>query len=131
IENAIKSTEVPGLYLMPCGPVPPNPAELLHTEQFHRLLDQLGERFDLVLLDSPPIVAAADAAVLSTQVDGVVFVARFKKTTKEMAKKMLRSLRDLNAPLLGAVLNDVDLESREYGYYAYKRYGYYGDTPAN
>ena len=131
IESAVKSTEVPSLFLLPCGPVPPNPAELLHTEKFAQLLDQLGERFDLVLLDTPPVVAAADAAVLSTQVDGVIYVARFKKTTKELAKRMLRSLRDINAPILGAVLNDVDLESREYGYYAYKRYGYYGDTPAN
>lgn len=131
IDDAVKSTEVAGMFLMPCGPVPPNPAELLHSDKFQGLLDRLGEKFDLVLLDSPPLVAAADAAVLSTLVDGVVYVARFKKTTKDLAKRMLRTLRDINAPVLGAVLNDVDLESREYGYYSYKRYGYYGDTPAS
>lgn len=131
LEDAIKSTEVAGLYLLPCGPLPPNPAELLHTEKFRKLLDELNERFDLVLLDSPPVVAAADAAVLSTLVDGVVFVTRFKKTTRDLARRMLRTLRDVNAPLLGAVINDVDLESRAYGYYSYKRYGYYGDTPAS
>lgn len=131
LEQAVKSTEIAGLYVLPCGPVPPNPAELLHSEKFRALLDQLSERYDLVVLDSPPVIAAADAAVLSRSVDGVIFVARFKKTTKELAKRMLRSLRDIDAPLLGAVLNDVDLESRAYGYYSYKRYGYYGDTPAS
>lgn len=130
LEDAVKSTEVPGLFLLPCGPVPPNPAELLHTERFKQLLEQLSDRYDLVLLDSPPLLAASDAAVLSTSVDGVVFVARFKKTTKDLAKRMLRGLKDVNAPILGAVLNDVNLDSREYGYYAYKRYGYYGDTQA-
>ncbi|WP_373046578.1 GumC family protein [Vulgatibacter sp.] len=131
VQDAVKNTEVNGLYLMPCGPVPPNPAELLHSEKFQALLDQLGEQFDLVILDSPPVLAAADAAVLSTVVDGVIFVTRFKKTTKDLAKRMLRTLRDINAPVLGAVLNDVDLQSRAYGYSSYERYGYYGDTPAN
>ncbi|AKU93096.1 GumC family protein [Vulgatibacter incomptus] len=128
LEDALKSTEVAGLSLLPCGPVPPNPAEMLHTARFKELLEELGTRFDRIILDSPPLIAAADAAVLSSQVDGVIFVARYKKTTKDLAARMLRSLRDVNAPLLGAVLNDVDLGSQEYGYYSYKRYGYYGDS---
>lgn len=131
IDDAVKTTEVANLYMLPCGPVPPNPGELIHTERFKQLLDKLNEKFDLVILDSPPLLAASDAAVLSTLVDGVVYVTRFKKTTKDLAQRMIRGLRDVNAPILGAVLNDVNLESRAYGYYAYKRYGYYGDTPAS
>jgi len=128
VEDAVKSTEVPGLSVLPCGPVPPNPAEMLHTPRFRELLDELSAEYDRIILDSPPVVAAADAAVLSSQVDGVVYVARFKKTTKDLARRMLRNLHDVNAPILGVVLNDVDLDSQEYGYYSYKRYGYYGDS---
>ncbi len=128
LADAIKSTEVAGLSLLPCGPVPPNPAEMMHTERFREVLEELSQRYDRLILDSPPVVAAADAAVLSSQVDGVIYVARFKKTTKDLAKRMLRTLHDVNAPILGVVLNDVNLESQEYGYYSYKRYGYYGDA---
>ena len=128
VADAVKSTEVPGLSVLPCGPVPPNPAEMLHTPRFKELLEELSGQFDRIILDSPPVVAAADAAVLSSQVDGVVYVARFKRTTKDLAKRMMRNLHDVNAPILGVVLNDVDLNSQEYGYYSYKRYGYYGDS---
>ncbi|HEY0839270.1 MAG TPA: polysaccharide biosynthesis tyrosine autokinase, partial [Vulgatibacter sp.] len=128
ISDSVKSTEVAGLSVLPCGPVPPNPAEMLHTPRFRELLEELSADFDRIILDSPPVVAAADAAVLSSQVDGVVYVARFKKTTKDLARRMMRNLHDVNAPILGVVLNDVDLNSQEYGYYSYKRYGYYGDS---
>lgn len=125
VGSAIKTTDVPNLFVLPCGPVPPNPAELLHTERFREVLAQLGEQFDRLVFDTPPLIAVADAAVLSTAVDGVMLVTRFRKTTRDVARRVLRSLRDVNAPVLGAVMNDVDLESREYGYYYYRRYGYY------
>ncbi len=128
LDDAIKSTEVPGLFIMPCGPIPPNPAELLHTKAFSELLDKLGERFDKVLLDSPPVGAVADAVVLATQVDGVVMVLKAGKTNRDVAKRTLRALTDVKAPLYGAVLNDVDLERSKYGdyYYGYA-YRYYGE----
>ena len=130
-EDAIKGTQVPGLDVLPCGPIPPNPAELLHTERFREVLAQLSERYDRVVFDTPPLMPVADAAVLATQVDGVLLVTRFKKTGREMALRALRSLKDVNATVLGAVMNDVDLESREYDYYYSRRYGdyssYYGE----
>lgn len=126
--DAIKSTEVMGLSVLPCGPIPPNPAEMLHTARFRELLEELAQKYDRIIMDSPPLVAAADAAILSSVADGVIFVARYKKTTKDLAKRMMRTLEDVNAPVLGVVLNDVDLESQSYGYYSYKRYGYYGDS---
>lgn len=128
LEGAIKSTEVPGLFVMPCGPVPPNPAELLHTKAFSELLEKLGERFDRILLDSPPVGAVADAVVLATQVDGVVLVLKAGKTNRDMASRTVRALRDVNAPIYGAVLNDVDLNRSKYGdyYYGYA-YRYYGE----
>lgn len=127
LDDAIKSTEVPGLFVLPCGPVPPNPAELLHTRAFSELLDQLGEKFDKVLLDSPPVGAVADAVVLATKVDGAVMVLKAGVTHREVAIRTVRALRDVKAPIFGAVLNDVDLERSKYGdyYYGYS-YRYYG-----
>lgn len=127
LDDAIKSTEVPGLFLLPCGPIPPNPAELLHTRAFNDLLQQLYERYDRVILDSPPIGAVADAVVLSTQVDGVLLVVKAGVTNREMARRSLRSLADVKAKLSGVVLNHIDLSDPKYGSYygSYYRYGYY------
>lgn len=127
-DDAIKSTEVPGLFVLPCGPVPPNPAELLHTKAFAELLTQLGEKFDRILLDSPPVGAVADAVVLATQADGVVLVLKAGQTHRDLAQRTVKALRDVKANLFGAVLNDVNLEKSKYGdyYYGYA-YRYYGE----
>lgn len=128
LDDALKTTEVPGLFVLPCGPIPPNPAELLHTKAFGDLLSQLGERFDRVILDSPPVGAVADAIVLATQVDGTVVVLKAGQTNREMARRTVRSLLDVKCRIFGAVLNDVDLERSKYGDYyygyAYRYYGY-------
>lgn len=128
LEDAIKTTEVPGVYLLPCGPVSPNPAELLHTKAFGELLATLDGRFDRVLLDSPPVGAVADAVVLATQVAGVVIVLKAGVTHRDVAKRTVRALNDVKAPILGAVLNDVNLDRSRYGDYyygyAYRYYGY-------
>jgi capsular exopolysaccharide synthesis family protein len=128
LDDAIKSTEVPNLSVMTCGPVPPNPAELLHTEAFASLLHRLGERHDVLIIDSPPVGAVSDAVVLATQVDGTVFVLKAGNTSRDHARRSLRALVDVKARIFGAVLNDLDLEDRRYGgYYYYERYGYYGE----
>ncbi|MBI3181723.1 MAG: polysaccharide biosynthesis tyrosine autokinase [Myxococcales bacterium] len=131
LSEAIKSTEIPDLFVMPCGPLPPNPAELLHTEAFGHLLKQLCEQYDRVILDSPPLGAVADAAVLGTQVDGVLLVLKAGATTREMARRAVGSLRGVNARLFGTVINNVNVGDPKYGdyyYYYYRQYGsYYGD----
>lgn len=128
LDDAIKSTDVNGLFLMPCGPIPPNPAELLHTQAFSDLLNKLGERFDRIILDTPPVGAVADAVVLSTQVDGVVMVLKAGQTNRDVARRTVRALQDVKANIYGAVLNDVNLEKSKYGDYyygyAYRYYGY-------
>lgn len=127
IDDAVKSTEVPGLFVMPCGPVPPNPAELLHTKAFADLLEQLNARYDKIILDSPPVGAVADAAVLATLVDGTVLVLKAGVTNREVARRTVRTLNDVKARMFGAVLNDVSLEKSRYVdyYYGYS-YRYYG-----
>ena len=128
LDDAIKSTEVPGLYVLPAGPQPPNPAELLLTDAFSNLLQELEERFDRILLDSPPLLAVSDPVVLSRLSDGVLLVLQSGSTHIDDAVHSVRSLRNVDAPVLGVVLNDIDLDDRRYGYgskyYGYGGYGY-------
>lgn len=129
-KDAVLSTEVPGLSIIASGPIPPNPAELLHTKQFQRLLQDAVDAFDFVLLDTPPLTAVTDAAIIATQVGGVLVVVHGERTTREVLRSSLRQLRDVGARLIGGVLNNVDPSSRGYGaYYYYHNAGYYSATP--
>ena len=140
IEEAAKPTIVPNLYSIPCGPIPPNSADIIASEKFRLFLDELGKHFDRIVLDSPPVVAVTDSAILSTLCDGVVMVVRAFKTTFALSRTGFRALRDVNAPIAGAVLNAVNLDRHEYAYqryYYYRREGYaplehedHGDAPA-
>lgn len=132
LADTVKSSGVPNLDLLTCGPVPPNPAELLHTEKFRELLAEMGKRYDRVIIDSPPVGAVADAVVVSTLVDGTVMVLKAGNTSRDMARRTVRSLTDVNARIFGAVLNDLNLEDRHAGgYYYYTKYGYYYGEPEN
>lgn len=127
IEQAAKPSVVPNLFSIPCGPIPPSSADIVASEKFRKLLDELSELFDRIVLDSPPVVAVTDAAILSTLVDGVVLVVRAFKTTLGLSKVGLRKLHDVDAKMAGVVLNAVNLERDQYyyeGYYYYRRDGY-------
>ncbi|MFO0725573.1 MAG: polysaccharide biosynthesis tyrosine autokinase [Myxococcota bacterium] len=123
--EAIKKTDVVGLDVLPCGPLPPNPAEIMHTERFANLVKRLEERYDRIVFDSPPIHAVTDAVILSQLVDGVVLVVKASQTAKEAIRRAARKLYDVKGVILGVVLNDLDFEEGGYGYYYYyHRYGY-------
>jgi capsular exopolysaccharide synthesis family protein len=115
LDEVLKSTEVPGLFLIPSGPIPPNPVELFHTQAFREFVASVASRFDRVIFDSPPVNAVADSAVLATQVDGTLLVIRADGTNKALARRALRVLTDVKAKVLGAVLNDVELRNPKYG----------------
>ena len=125
IEEAVKSTSIDRLSVLPAGPVPPNPAELLHSARYTEVVKALSERFDQVIIDSPPVGVVTDALVMSTRADGLVLVVRSGTTPKKAAYRGRRALLEINAHIYGAVLNDVDLGSRAGQYYYYYRYGYY------
>jgi capsular exopolysaccharide synthesis family protein len=129
LEDTIKATDFPRLSALVCGPIPPNPSELLHTKTFAALLRSLEEKFDRIVIDSPPVGIVADPVVISTLVDGTVMVVKAGYTSREQAKQSIETLKRVKARLFGAVLNDLDIESREYDYYYYKQYGYYYTTP--
>ncbi len=126
IDDVVKTTDIPNLYVLPCGPQPPNPAELLLTNRFQEVLRDLSERFDHVLLDSPPLLAVTDGVVLAKLSDGVVVVTHAGKTLTEDGKQSARQLRDVDASILGVILNDLDVSDRRYGYGYYRYYHGYG-----
>jgi capsular exopolysaccharide synthesis family protein len=115
LDDVVKSTEVPGLFLIPSGPIPPNPAELFHTAAFRDFVTTVSGRFERVIFDSPPVNAVADSAVLGTQVDGTLLVLRADATNKALARRAFKVLADVKAKVLGAVLNDVELRNPKYG----------------
>ncbi len=125
LNDAVRETEVEGLYLLPSGPIPPNPSELLHSASYARLIEQVRDRFDVVVFDSPPVGVVIDAAIIGPQVDGAITVAKSERTTREALGHALRQMRDVGSNMLGCVLNDVDpTRMGEYGGYYYYRGGY-------
>jgi succinoglycan biosynthesis transport protein ExoP len=124
-DEAIKSTEIPNLFVLPCGPLPPNPAELLMSKRFATVLADLQSRFDRIILDSPPLGAVTDGVILSKQADGVVIVVRAGKTLRDEVKRSVRQVRDVDGQVVGVILNQLDTRDRRYGYYSsYYGYGY-------
>ena len=121
LKDAICKSEVPNLDVLPCGPMPPNPAELLHTERFRQILAQCRSSYDRVVLDSPPIAPVTDPAIIGSVTDGVVLVLRAGHTTREAAQFARRQLTDAGARILGIVINRTDRKGSGYGY----GYGYY------
>ncbi|MBA2543845.1 MAG: polysaccharide biosynthesis tyrosine autokinase [Deltaproteobacteria bacterium] len=129
-EDAIKSTGVPNLFVLPCGPLPPNPAELLMSKRFLSVLEELKKRFDRIILDSPPLGAVTDAVVLSKHTDGVAIVVRAGKTLREEVKRAARQIRAVDGQVVGVIVNQFDSRDRAYGYYHYQYYGYAEKDPA-
>lgn len=114
----LQETQVPGLRLLPSGPLPPNPSELLGSRRMEEIIDVLSQRADIVLFDAPPIIAVTDAAVLSSKVDGVLLVISAGGTKRDHAQKAKALLEKVNAHLVGAVLNNVKIDTSLHRYYA-------------
>ncbi len=124
LEGLLQSYEkTPNLKLLTSGPVPPNPAELLGSEEMRRLLKLLSEHFTHIVLDSPPAISFTDASILSTMVDGVVLVVHGGRSSRAVVRRAKQQLLDVGAHIFGIVLNNVKLEAQDY-YYAgyYSRY---------
>jgi non-specific protein-tyrosine kinase len=114
----LQETEVPDLWVLASGALPPNPADLLGSQRMGDVIAALKAEADQVLLDAPPVVLVTDAAVLSTQVDGVLLVIGAGKTRREMARTAVQRLEQVNARIVGSVLSGVRLEVGLRDYYA-------------
>ena len=114
----LQETPVPNLKLLPSGPLPPNPSELLGSRRMEEIITTLRERSDLVLFDAPPIIAVTDAAVLASKVDGVLLVIKAGTTKRDHAQRAKALLEKVNARLVGAVLNNARMDISLHRYYA-------------
>jgi capsular exopolysaccharide synthesis family protein len=126
--NYVKPTDQPNLKVMTCGPIPPNPADVFGQERFLALLKELRTNFDWVFIDSPPVISLADSMILASVSDMVAFVVRHNVNDKEMIRRCVSSVRKINPNVIGAVLNNVDLDRSHYKDYYYVGYYYYGDS---
>ena len=127
-EQTIKSTFHENLFIFTSGILPPNPSELLASQKMEQLLHKLNENFDTIILDSPPVIAVTDAAVLSTKVDGTILVVSSGQTNKDALGKAFNLLNSVNSKLLGVLLNGVDVKGL-YGSYDYYYYHHYYTKP--
>ncbi|HEV2118271.1 MAG TPA: polysaccharide biosynthesis tyrosine autokinase, partial [Terriglobales bacterium] len=122
VEEALQqSPALPDLWILPCGPVPSNPAELLGSDSMAELFRELSGRYEHIIVDSPPVLLVTDATILSTLADGVVLVAESGKTPRPALVRTRRILGDAGARILGVVLNKLDRHHG--GYYDYGCYG--------
>lgn len=127
-------TLIPNLFIIPSGPVPPNPSELLGSSRMEEFLRRAQEQFGLVILDSPPIMSVSDAVILSTKVEGVLMVIKAEATPRRVAMEAAGQLHDFKAPILGAVLNNVPIhrDGYYYNYYVYRYRSYdYADKDSS
>jgi capsular exopolysaccharide synthesis family protein len=131
--EAIRSTPVENLFVLPSGPIPPNPAELLNSHTFRAALAELSAQYDRVLIDSPPAVPVTDPAILATAVDGVLLVVRHGVTHRDAARRAAAHIQDVAGNIIGVVLNEIDTTAKGYrsyyGLYAEYQSEYHEATP--
>lgn len=123
VEEAVVPTSISNLFILPSGTLPPNPSELLGSEGMGRVLESLRAAFDLVVLDTPPVLLAPDASVVGAGADGVLLVVRAGVTDREALRRARQQMDTVGARVLGGVLNDVDGKATGYGTYYASYYG--------
>ncbi|WP_349269596.1 chromosome partitioning protein [Mycolicibacterium parafortuitum] len=123
LDESLQKTRFSGLTVLTSGPIPPNPSELLGSQSARKLLNDLRARFDYVIVDSTPLLAVTDAAILAAAADGVLVMSRFGHTKREQLTHAMSNLESVGAPVLGAVFTFVPTKkSSSYDYYSYRHY---------
>ncbi|MCK4760051.1 MAG: CpsD/CapB family tyrosine-protein kinase, partial [Candidatus Aminicenantes bacterium] len=117
------------IWIITSGPIPPNPAELLNSERMKELLEDAKEKYDVVLLDTPPILAVVDALIVSSMSESMVFIIRAGKTARVPFLRAVEELKQAKTKIVGVVFNEVKIKEREYysPYQHYYRQSYYGE----
>lgn len=130
ISGVVRAVSIPKLAVISSGGTPPNPSELLTSKAMGQILDRLNQAFDLIVIDTPPVLTVTDAAALAPAMDGVILVAKPGATKLGAFRQALEQMQAVGARILGVVLNDVNPSSRRYGYYYnryYSKYSHYYD----
>jgi len=128
LNEIIRKSELNNLDFITAGTIPPNPAEMLESDQMGQFINDMRERYDIVILDSPPIIAVTDSEILARKVDGTILVVSAEVTEIEMMEKSIDLLKNAHAPFIGTVLNNFSYKS---GYGSYYKYYYYYSRPTN
>ena len=128
LEQITKSTDVEGLNLITRGQIPPNPSELLMHENFSNLITEIKDKYDIIIIDTPPINAVSDALIIAKQADSLMYVVKSDDTRTGVVRNGVGRLVDANIKIAGIVLNKVDIRASAnsdyyYGYYSDKAYG--------
>lgn len=123
IEDIIRKTDVDNLYILTSGSIPPNPIELLGSEKMKQFIEEAKKKFDIVMFDSPPLIAAADSSILATRLEMVLLVVKAGKTSKRAINQAREALKKLNISIFGVILNNIDY-SKQYSSYR-RQYQYY------
>ena len=122
LEAAIVDTKIPGLRVLPSGTIPPNPAEILSTRWLDNMIETLKQQADIVLFDSPPVLPVTDAALLAAKTGNLLWVIGAGATRSDMLRKAREALGQVDAKILGVVLNKLAVRRGGYGYYYYNYY---------
>ena len=125
VREALRPSVLPNVDLLPSGPFPPNPSELLNSKKMKQLLREFEGTYDQIILDSPPILAVTDSAMLGTHTDGMVLVLRSGHTEQRAAERAVDQVRRVGVRILGAVLNEVASATEEESYYMQYYYSYH------
>ncbi|MCA1567960.1 MAG: polysaccharide biosynthesis tyrosine autokinase [Acidobacteria bacterium] len=126
IANVAEWHESSQLHVITSGPIPPNPAELIGSEQMRRLINALSASYTHIVVDSPPIGSVTDGVLIASMVDGVLLVVHGGRSSRDIVRRSRRLLLEVGAKVFGAVLNNVELRPHDYYYNQYYREGYYG-----
>jgi capsular exopolysaccharide synthesis family protein len=124
LDDVVRETPIEGLYVVTSGPIPPNPAELLHGDRLGELLKTGLDRFDRIVVDSPPLIAVSDARIIARCTDGLYLVISMGKTSWRLIQRSLESLTSIGFGAQGAILNNLSAPTGRYGYYYYRDYNY-------
>jgi len=124
LEEAVKETKLENMFVITSGPHPPNPVELIDTPRMKELIDAVRGQFDFIFIDTPPVLAVVDSAIVSSISDGTVFIVKIGKTTRKAYVNSIRALEQVKANIIGVVYNEMKVKGR--GYYSAEQHGYLG-----
>jgi capsular exopolysaccharide synthesis family protein len=127
IRNAIQKTSVDNIWILPSGLIPPNPAELLNSKKMEEMVNVVRKGYDIILVDTPPVLAVIDAVIVSTFADSTLLVVKSGKTTYKMLERAIDEMKRSNAHLLGIIFNELNVNKGDYrymDYYSYHKYDY-------
>ena len=129
--SSIRKTRIPNLNLLTCGQIPTNPSELLSSKRMQSLLTLFGEKYERIIMDSPPVLAVTDSILLSRLVDGIIIVVGAGATNRDGVGRAVEQLKEVDARIIGSVINNLNVKKERYYYsryyyYNYGKYGYYG-----